>query len=169
MNGFRATVRALVRFCDHVTGWLLIAIVALNLAAVFMRYVMLDSIPWSEEGIRYLAIWMTFFGAAVASWYDEHLDMNMFDGWGGETFQAWHRASLHALTGVFAVFLVYQGVDYVRRSGMQTAPTTGLQMYYVYSAIAVGGLLLLLISLAKIYDSFRPAAEQEHGEKAQLL
>jgi TRAP-type C4-dicarboxylate transport system permease small subunit len=166
---FREIVRRLVRLCDHAAGWFLIAICALNLAAVFMRYGVGNSISWSEEGIRYLAIWMTFFGAAVASWYDEHLDMNVFAGWGGDAFQAWHRGVLNVLTAIFAGFVLWQGVDYLRRSGMQTAPTTGIRMYWVYGAIALGGLLLLVISIAKIWDSIDPPAEIEAGERGQLM
>jgi C4-dicarboxylate transporter DctQ subunit len=169
MRAFRTVVRQLVRLCDHAAGWLLIAICALNLAAVFMRYGMSNSISWSEEGIRYLGIWMTFFGATVASWYDEHLDMNSFAGWGGPTFQAWHRGVLNFLTAIFSGFVFWQGVDYVYRSGMQTAPTTGIRMYWVYGAIALGGLLLLIVSIAKIWDSIDPPAEIEAGEKGQLM
>jgi len=169
MRSFRAAVRNLVRLCDHAAGWLLVAIVIVNLAAVFMRYGMSNSISWSEEGIRYIAIWMTFFGATVASWYDEHLDMNMFADWGGSAFQAWHRAILHLLTAVFSGFVLWQGSIYVYLNGMQTAPTTGIRIYWVYGAIALGGLLLLLVSLAKIWDSIDPPTEVEAGRKGQLM
>jgi len=168
MAALRRLIRSLAHLADGFSGVLLLVIVAMNLAAVFMRYVMLDSISWSEEGIRYVSVWMTFMGAAAASWYDEHMDMNMMADWGGPMFQRSHRALLHLLTAVFAGFVTWQGVVYCQRSGMQTAPTTGLPMLYVYGALVVGGALLLLVSLAKIYDQIVPPETVDAGNKAVL-
>jgi len=161
-------VRAVVFFADAVSGLLLATIVGVNLVAVFMRYVMLDSISWSEEGIRYIAVWMTFMGATAASWLDEHMDMNMFADFGGPTFQSWHRGLLHALTAVFSGFVLWQGVVYCWLNGRQTAPTSGVMMIWIYSALAVGGGLLLIVSLVKIYDCFVPPDTVETGNKAVL-
>ena len=168
MKALRSGVRALARLADLVAGIALTAIVGVNLLAVFMRYVMLDSISWSEEAIRYLAVWMTFTGAAAASWLDEHMDMNMFADFGGAVFQSWHRAILHTLTAVFGAFVLWQGTIYCILTGRQTAPTTGMMMIYIYSALAVGGALLTIVSLMKIYDSFVTPAEIESGNKAVL-
>ena len=151
--------------CDAASGYLLLAICVLNCVAVFQRYVMLDAISWSEEAIRYLAIWMTFFGAAAASWLDEHMDMNLLADYGNPYFQKWHKASLQLLTAIFGVIVLWQGVIYVKLNGMQTSPSLGLPMVYVYSGIAVGGLLTLLISIVKIYDCFVPPAVVEQGVK----
>lgn len=153
---------------DTLSGLMLFIAVAINAAAVFMRYVMNDSISWSEEGIRYISVWMTFFGAASASWLDEHLDMNLFTEYAGPFFLAVQKAALHALTAVFAVFVLWQGVIYVWLNGSQTAPTTGLEMRYVYSAIAIGGFLLLAVSLVKFCCSIVMALEARRSRNAAL-
>jgi TRAP-type C4-dicarboxylate transport system permease small subunit len=163
LNAFRDVMRVLVRFADQTAASLLVAICALNLAAVFMRYVMLDAISWSEEAIRYMAVWMTFLGVASASWLDEHMDMNLFDAVGGETVQRLHRAFLHLLAIVFGVIVLWQGSVYVSLNGMQTAPTTGLAIRWIYGAIPVGGLLLVLVSAVKLLDCFVPPPEDAEG------
>lgn len=168
MKALRDLIRTLVRAADHASGWLLLSICVLNLVAVFMRYGLRDSISWSEEAIRYLSVWMTFMGAAAASWLDEHMDMNMFADFGGALFQSWHRAVLHTLTAVFGAFVLWQGTIYCILNGRQTAPTTGMMMIYIYSALAVGGALLTIVSLMKVYDSFVPPDEVESGNKAVL-
>jgi TRAP-type C4-dicarboxylate transport system permease small subunit len=168
MRTIREGVRRLVWFADAVCGALLVVIVALNLAAVFMRYVVFAPFSWSEEAIRYLAIWMTFMGAAAASWLDEHMDMNLLADRGGAVFQSWHRALLHTLTAIFAGFVLWQGVIYCWLNGRQTAPTTGLMMVWIYGSLAVGGALLLIVSLVKIHDCFVPPEEVETGNKAIL-
>ncbi|HEX2553920.1 MAG TPA: TRAP transporter small permease [Microvirga sp.] len=151
MRAFTRAVGGLVRLADHLIGLLLLVTVAVNAAAVFMRYVVGDSISWSEEAIRYLAIWITFLGAVAASQADEHMDMNMLAEFGGAGFQRWHRSLLHILISVFAAIVTWQGVRYCILNGAQTAPTTGLPMVFVYSALAVGGALLFLVSIAKIF------------------
>jgi TRAP-type C4-dicarboxylate transport system permease small subunit len=168
VKALRRTVRGIVGIADWLCGIGLIVIVIINLIAIWMRYVQNDSISWSEELIRYVAIWMTFLGAAAASWFEEHMDMNMFADFGGPRFQAWHRALLNALIAIFAAVVLWQGTIYCIKSGMQTAPTTGLPMIYVYSSIALGGLLILIVSLMKIWDAFVPPDEVETGTKALL-
>ena len=168
MRSVRAVVREIVRVADVAAGILLVVIVGLNLAAVFMRYVVFSPFSWSEEAIRYLAVWMTFMGATAASWLDEHMDMNMFADFGGPTFQSWHRGLLHALTAVFAGFVLWQGSIYCWLNGRQTAPTSGIEMIWIYGALAVGGASLLIVSLVKIYDAFVPPDTIETGNKAVL-
>jgi TRAP-type C4-dicarboxylate transport system permease small subunit len=153
---------------DHVIGWLLVCAVILNGAAVFMRYVMLDSISWSEEGIRYLAVWITFLGGVTAAWMDEHLDMDVFGDMGAPWFRKLHRSSLQALAALFGGIVAWQGTIYCLKNGMQTAPATGILMIWVYAAIPIGGLLLLIVSLVKIHDVFDPPAVSDTGNKAVL-
>jgi TRAP-type C4-dicarboxylate transport system permease small subunit len=163
MTVFRDFLRPLIRWADQASGLLLLSICVLNLLAVVMRYGFRDSIAWSEEGIRYLAIWMTFLGSASASWLDEHMDMNLFGGIASARFQSWHKAFLQALTVVFGVVVTWQGVIYVQLNGMQTAPTTGLHMFWIYSAIAIGGGLLTLVALVKMIDAFVPPPRDAEG------
>jgi TRAP-type C4-dicarboxylate transport system permease small subunit len=152
MDTLRNAVGKLAALCDHVAGWLLLALVVVNGASVFMRYVMNDSISWSEESIRYLAIWIAFLGSTAASWHDEHLDMNLFAEFGGAGFQSVHRFFLHLLNTAFAVVLAWQGWIYCTLNGAQTAPTSGLPMIYVYGAIALGGILLTIVHITKAAD-----------------
>jgi TRAP-type C4-dicarboxylate transport system permease small subunit len=142
--------RLIGRVANLVVGWLLLATVVINVAQVFTRYVMNDPLFWTEEAIRYLTVWFTFVGCAAVSHADEHMDMNLFADVKSPLFQAFHKTLLHAINMAFGVILAWQGYRYTMLSGMQTAPTTGLPMLYVYSAIAIGGVMLVIISLDKI-------------------
>jgi len=153
LERLRKLVGASAIACDHAVGWLLAALVLINGAGVFMRYVVGDSLSWSEEAIRYLAIWIAFLGSVAASWSDEHMDMNPFADFGGPTFQAWHQCLIHLLNTAFAVVVAWQGVVYCILNGAQTAPTSGVPMVYVYGAIAAGGALLTMIHLVKAADA----------------
>ena len=161
MHRLRSSVHWLARAAEALSGLILIAITVLNLAAVFMRYVMLDSISWSEEIMRYASIWLTFLAAGAVSWNHEHLNMDLFTRLGGATAQRIQRCATHLLSAFFAGIVVWQGTSYCMRNGWQTAPTTGFLMLYAYGSIVVGGVLLLLVELVKARDAL---AGQEHPD-----
>jgi TRAP-type C4-dicarboxylate transport system permease small subunit len=161
LGGLRRTVRRLVGLADLASGLLLIGITVLNLVAVFMRYVLLDSISWSEEIMRYAGVWLTFLGAAAASWRGEHLSLDLFSVVGSLRFRRLRRALLHALAAVFCAIVLWQGVIYCLKNGMQTAPTTGMLMVYAYGAIAVGAALMLMVELVKMHDAIAGPPDAE--------
>jgi len=152
--GVRQVVRATLDFADLAGGLILIAITVLNIVAVFMRYVMLDSLSWSEEIMRYGSIWLTFLAAAAASHHAEHLSLDLMRFRGSPLVQRLHETVLHLLASVFAAVVLWQGVRYCIKNGMQTAPSTGIPMLWFYGAIAVGAALMLIAELAKTRESF---------------
>ena len=52
----------------------------------------------------------------------------------------------------FALIVSWQSVIYCWLNGSQTAPTSGMPMVWVYGAMVVGGLLLVLVTLVRIAD-----------------
>ncbi len=148
--------RLLGRLSDHLIGWLLLISVVLNLTQVFTRYAMNDPVFWTEEMVRYTTVWLTFAGAAAASLYGDHMDMNLLGEVKNEQFQAWHQAFLHLIVLAFCVLIIWQGTKFCILNGMQTAPATGLRMVYVYGATVVGGVLLALVTVHKIAAALYP-------------
>ena len=168
MRAFHTFARYVAAFADHVIGWLLIITVGLNVAQIFTRYVMNDPLFWTEEMIRYTTVWLTFIGAAAASQYGDHMDMNLFGEVKNARFQRVHQGLLHGIVLVFAVILIWQGTRYCILNGMQTAPATGMLMVWVYGATALGGVMLFIVELHKMLISFWPesAAEPTSAEPA---
>ncbi len=164
----RNVVRAVVDAADVLAGTILVVIVVINVVAIFMRYVLLGSLPWSEEVMRYASIWVTFLAAAAASWRGEHMSLAMLAEVRNPTFQRCYRIALHLLMATFAAVLFWQGIVYTGRNGMQTAPTTGIQMVWAYGAIVVGAALLLLVEVFKIIEAvagWEPSAEAAEDQQ----
>lgn len=139
---------------NHLIGWLLLISVLLNVLQVFTRYGMNDPLFWTEEMIRYATVWLTFAGAAAASLYGDHMDMNLFLEVKHRRFQVWHQAFLQMLILGFSILIVWQGGKFCWLNGMQTAPATGIPMLLVYGATVIGGLLLALVSMHKLLQAF---------------
>ena len=149
---------------DHVVGWLLLISVLLNVTQVFTRYALNDPLFWTEEMVRYTTVWLTFVGAAAASLYGDHMDMNLFLEVKNARFQAWHQAFLQLIVLGFCVLMIWQGTLFCLLNGMQTAPATGLPMVYVYGATVVGSVLLALVTIHKIAAALFP--QSDTGEPA---
>ena len=151
---------------DHLVGWLLLFSVLLNVAQVFTRYALNDPLFWTEEMVRYTTVWLTFAGAAAASLYGDHMDMNLFLEVKNGRFQVFHQAFLQLVVFGFCVLFFWQGAIFCYLNGMQTAPATGLSMIYVYSATVVGGVLLALVTVHKFFAAIFPESDMSAGQAA---
>ena len=75
MEGIKKAVRGLMAFLTVVVivvTTLMFVIVGLN---VYMRYVVNRSLGWVDELSRFLFIWMTFLGAALAFEKGQHVGL----------------------------------------------------------------------------------------------
>ena len=144
---------------DHLVGWLLLLSVLLNVAQVFTRYALNDPLFWTEEMVRYTTVWLTFVGAAAASLYGDHMDMNLFLEVKNARFQAWHQAFLQLIVLGFCLLIIWQGTLFCMLNGMQTAPATGVPMVYIYGATVVGGVMLAIVTIHKIVAALHPESD----------
>ena len=113
-------------------------------ASVSIRFLTDYSIPWAEEVARYLMVWLTFLGAGPVLRYGGHIAVeNLQDSLPPRAALAL-RVVIAALLFAFFAFMVWFGVLYVERAQFQMTPTTQISMGWVYAAMPVGGLLLML-------------------------
>lgn len=61
-----------------VTGMLLLIGVAINFANVVGRYMFAYAIPWAEEVLVFLMLWMVFVAAIVIAFRGSHINMDLF-------------------------------------------------------------------------------------------
>ncbi|MGH7405804.1 MAG: TRAP transporter small permease, partial [Candidatus Methylomirabilales bacterium] len=69
----RRIERAFVRSLECWAGLLLIAMVVVVTAGVFYRYVLNEALIWYDEFASYLLVWLTFYGAVLATYRDAHI------------------------------------------------------------------------------------------------
>ena len=136
--------KALMRVNRGALVLLLGAMALIIFANVVLRYTTNQSIEWAEEVARYLMVWLTFLGAGPVLRYGGHIAVdNLQDSLPPRAGLAL-RWFIAALMMAFFGFMVWYGVLYVERAQFQTTPTTQISMGWVYGAIPVGGLLLML-------------------------
>jgi TRAP-type transport system small permease protein len=136
--------KALMRVNRAALVLLLAAMAIIIFANVVLRYTTSESIEWAEEVARYLMVWLTFLGAGPVLRYGGHIAVdNLQDSLPPRAAEAL-RVLIAALLFGFFGFMVWFGVMYVERAQFQMTPTTQVSMGWVYAAMPVGGVLLVL-------------------------
>lgn len=136
--------KALMRVNRAALVLLLAAMALIIFANVVLRYTTSQSIEWAEEVARYLMVWLTFLGAGPVLRYGGHIAVeNLQDSLPPRAAVAL-RMCIAALLFAFFAFMVVFGAMYVERAQYQMTPTTQISMGWVYAAMPVGGVLLLL-------------------------
>jgi TRAP-type transport system small permease protein len=127
--------------------WLLIALLAAMSVIVFAnvcsRYLISFSIPWSEEVARHMMVWLTFLGAGPVLRAGGHIAVENLQDALPRQFAVVVRFVVAALLMSFFVLMVWVGWEYMTRSVHQLTAATQISFAWVYSAIPIGGMLLI--------------------------
>lgn len=139
----------LMRWIEQVLALAFIAAVGLNFANVVDRYVLGSSILGADEVQIYIMVWMTFLGAVIVAWRDQHLRMDVIAKRLPARFRAWLRASETLLLALLAGVVLVQSSRYAWEMLAlgETSSVAGIPMWFPHSAVAVGFGLITVIAL----------------------
>lgn len=147
---------------SNLCGILIFAMTILIFTQVVCRYVMHNSLTWSEELGRYLFVWITFVGLPVALKAGAHVAIDLLLK---KTKGRFHIAILTinaVATAILGIVIFYSGIRLVLLGVGQISSAMQLPMQYVYTIIPVSGLLLLFFTVT-VYLEERAKALQ--GDK----
>jgi len=139
--------------------WTLSAAVALLVLdvtwGVFTRFLMDGQATWTEELARYLLIWVSLLGAAVAFRTKSHLGIDLFVNALAKEPQKWMNVLAQVVVLFFAVSIfLFGGYSLVHETFAmeQMTPALGLKMGYVYLAVPVSGVFMVIFTLENVLD-----------------
>ncbi|MDN5344086.1 MAG: hypothetical protein PWQ18_197 [Clostridia bacterium] len=159
----------LKHFIIKVLEYLIITCVGTAIASAFLqvifRYVLNNSLTWSEELTRYLFIWSVFIAAPVALVRKMHMGVDIiFNRLPGKV-QIFTAAIIDLCVAIFALALVNYGFKLTSITMNQPSPAMRIPMGYVYLAIPFGSLFLTWFSLDSCLQNLRqllaPATREE--------
>lgn len=139
--------RALHAALRWLCAGLMLAMTLLIFSQVVARYVFHQSLTWSEEIGRYIFVWMSFLGMALAVKAKAHVALDILlkslRG-GGRRVVALVNG---ACVGVFAAALTYSGLRLLEFGGRQRSAALQLPMDAVYVVIPLSGALLFYFAV----------------------
>jgi len=131
---------------------LLAAVIVAGLGVVF-RFVLHDSLSWSDEVAAYLFVWLTCLGAAAGVKLRAHPEVRVLaDRVPASIAPLLKDFTDCAILALGAVFLMW-GTDMLALMGTETAASIPISMVYPYLSIPVCGALLVFHSLVRIVVS----------------
>ena len=147
--------------------WLLILLLAAMACIVFanvvLRYTTGDSIVWAEEVARHMMIWVTFLGAGLVLRFGGHVAIDNLHR-AVSTRSAQVLRSIVVLgVALFCVVMTVASAQYVYATRFQTTAATDIPISYIYGAMPVGFVLVLvhLLFIARGYITAGNFAESD--------
>jgi TRAP-type C4-dicarboxylate transport system permease small subunit len=136
------------RLSEKVVRIALVGIVAamtvIIIAQVFLRYLFLYSLSWSEEVARYLMIWASFLGASLAVKYGLHIGVEYVIN---RVPQGPRRAiGLAAKIFIFFFLVLFTvgGIQVAWALRHQDSPALLFSMFYAYLSVPAGGVFMMI-------------------------
>ena len=149
------------RFFDSLEKSLRIALLVLvsgivvtTMLQIVARFILMVSIPWTDELARYLMIWASFVGLGVAyrkkelisvAFFREKLPLNLL------------KVTLlisDLLCSIFAIVIVTYGIKLCFQNVTQVSPSMRISLGIIYAVVPLGCLLFLLFAFESVFSYF---------------
>lgn len=150
MLGFARFTSALARIALWIAGIGLVLMTLFIAAQVFWRYVLNDSIIWTEPASVMIMGWFIFLGAAVGIREGYHLSFDVL------LYFVPHRVKMVlfsisdlAVAG-FGLGMIWFGWSLAAKTVGNKLPSLGVSGAFAFAPLVVGGLLVLLFSVERI-------------------
>jgi len=136
-----------------------IVLMAVLVADVFLgvwsRYVMRATFQWYDEVARLCFVWMIFLGAAVAVRRGAHFRLHLLiDKLGAHARRRVDLVVTLVVIG-FAAVLLAGGIAIAPLARRQVTASLEISMLWFYSALPVGGALMILFALPQLWALVR--------------
>jgi TRAP-type transport system small permease protein len=132
--------------------WLLASIVFLQF---FSRYILNDSIAWTEEIARYVLMALTFTGSAMAARRSTHIAVEFLPNLLPPAARRWLHLATAAIAVAFYAIMVWLCWQVAEAMRFQPMVVIDWPLAYVYWAILVGLVLTTLRATLAAIRRFR--------------
>ncbi|MGB9860406.1 MAG: TRAP transporter small permease, partial [Moorellaceae bacterium] len=141
------SLEALAQGVSLILGILMLLMVVVIFVQVIARYVLHNSLSWSEEIGRYLFIWITFLGAVIGVKERLHVGVDVVVN----SLPAGVRKILvlvgNLLMIAFVGYMLQGSFKLIELGKHQASPATSIPMLYPYLILPLGSILMLVYLL----------------------
>ncbi len=132
------------RIAEGICLGLIVVMTGVTFAQVFFRFVIVHSLPWSEEFSRYCLVWASFLGASIALKRGLHIGVETVV----ERLPKSKRRFIHLLTLIilllFLLVVIIKGLEMAVFNLRQSSPAMRIPMGLPYLAVPVGSFFMFV-------------------------
>ncbi len=145
----------LSNFEEIVTAILLGAMLGSVGISVVWRFLLRQPLSWTEEVVLMCMVWPCFLGASVVTKHKEHIVIDFFIALSPRRLvQVMEIVCMLMVIGVL-VILFWQGILLVERTQEVTTIALGIPTMYMYAAIPVSAVLMLIQNVRLLAAAIR--------------
>jgi len=159
-------ITAVVKYVMLVQASMIFAIICF---AVFTRY-LLNYVPsWSEEVPRYLLVWISYLGAALAVKYKEHISLDYFFNLLPIRARQVGHLILNVLIAIVGVIMLVFGIGLVRQFGDDLMESIPVKNFWLYLAMPISGGLIVLYIIRDTTTGILGLGEQKEPSSSDMV
>lgn len=128
---------------------MLLVIVAITILQVIFRFLLDSPFVWSDELGRFLLIWMVFIGAAVVSFDDRHLAVDLIQEKLSPKPKLIINIFIRFLIMIFLVITIYSSIELVQVSHYLKSGALNIPFSYWRVAAPIGALLMIIYTIIR--------------------
>ncbi|MCF7933425.1 MAG: TRAP transporter small permease [Spirochaetia bacterium] len=150
-------MRTIIRYTDKIFEFfvigMFITMVITGGMQVFNRFILNNSLSWSEELQRYLHIWIVFFTIPLA--YNRNMHIGMTSVREKLPAAVGHVLDImdHVLWIAFGLSIIVFSQRILEVTSRQTSPGLGISMNVVYSALVGSSGYLIFVAVRKLVNT----------------
>src|SRR5262245_11015982 len=157
--------RKLIAVVEWWSVLLLVLMVVLVCVGVFFRYALNASLAWYDEFASYLLVWLTFYGAVVATYRKRHIGFEVVVDKLDPAVRRMVDLLSECFVLAFQFVLLYYGWELVQKMGEDRAVSLPwVKMSWIYSVLPITGGLMLVITTIRLLGNELPAERRKGTE-----
>lgn len=124
---------------------------------VITRFLLRHPSSFTEELAGFLLVWIGLLGACYALQTRAHLGIDLLASRVSDASRKWVELVVYSLVGLFAFFVMVIGglrLMWLAFQLNQISAAMGLKMGYVYLAVPISGVLMIIYSTGYITKAF---------------
>lgn len=147
-----------IRIMNKVLLGVLIALMAVMLVTcwlhVFYRYMLNNSLTWSEEFMRITLVWFCMLSASILAVRREHVSIVVFKEMMPKKVNLTFTRFTQILTFLVSCVVVWIGIRMVISAGVRTTPAMHIPYSWAYAAIPVAFTIISIYEFRNVLADF---------------
>ena len=146
IRSVEALNRRLLASCRWGVVLLVAAITVIVALGVFFRFVLNNSLAWTEEVAKFVMVWLAFIGAPVVLKEGGHIAIDFIPSRLPHALGHALLMLIQMIVMVVLAVLVYQGWALAWNALPQVAATVEVSLFYIFLAVPIGSALMLTVA-----------------------
>lgn len=150
IEAFDKVITVLYKIIKVILCVVLLTMVGVLMAHIIFRYVLNNSLTWSEELLKILLVWFGMMSVAILAVRREHVSIVIFKEHMPKKMSAALTKLTQIITVVICLIVIYVGIQYVLAAGHRPTPALRLPYGYAYASIPVSFVFVTIFELRNL-------------------